>query len=94
MSGVGTSAYVVSGVLPAVSDELGVSLTAAGQLATAFALSYAIGAPLLTTVTGRWDRRTVLLAALTVAAVAAWCCRSTPPQSISAPRSPGWSAAS
>ncbi|WP_433278621.1 MFS transporter [Pseudonocardia xinjiangensis] len=66
---VGTSAYVVSGVLPAVSDELGVSLTAAGQLATAFALSYAIGAPLLTTVTGRWDRRTVLLAALAVAAI-------------------------
>jgi DHA1 family purine base/nucleoside efflux pump-like MFS transporter len=66
---VGTSAYVVSGVLPAVSGELGVSLTAAGQLATAFAIAYAIGAPLLTTLTGRWDRRTVLLAALAVAAV-------------------------
>jgi MFS transporter, DHA1 family, purine base/nucleoside efflux pump len=66
---VGTSAYVVSGVLPAVSGELGVSLSAAGQLATAFALAYAIGAPLLATVTARWDRRTVLLAALVVAAV-------------------------
>ena len=40
---VGTSAYVVSGVLPDVSSELHVSLTAAGQLATAFSLSYAIG---------------------------------------------------
>jgi DHA1 family purine base/nucleoside efflux pump-like MFS transporter len=66
---VGTSAYVVSGVLPAVSGELGVSLSAAGQLATAFALAYAVGAPLLATVTARWDRRTVLLAALVVAAV-------------------------
>jgi len=66
---VGTSAYVVSGVLPAVSGELGVSLTAAGQLATAFALAYAVGAPLLATVTARWDRRTLLLAALVVAAV-------------------------
>jgi DHA1 family purine base/nucleoside efflux pump-like MFS transporter len=66
---VGTSAYVVSGVLPAVSNELGVSLTAAGQLATAFAIAYAVGAPLLTTATARWDRRTVLLAALAVAAV-------------------------
>lgn len=66
---VGTSAYVVSGVLPAVSSELGVSLTAAGQLATAFALSYAIGAPLLATLTGRWERRTLLLAALLMAAL-------------------------
>jgi MFS transporter, DHA1 family, purine base/nucleoside efflux pump len=66
---VGTSAYVVSGVLPAVSGELGVSLTAAGQLATAFALAYAVGAPVLATVAGRWDRRTLLLTALVVAAV-------------------------
>ena len=66
---VGTSAYVVSGVLPAVSGQLGVSLSAAGQLATAFALAYAVGAPLLATVTARWDRRTVLLAALIVAAL-------------------------
>ena len=67
--GVGTSAYVVSGVLPEVSAELGVSLTAAGQLATAFAIAYAVGAPLLATLTGRWERRTLLLAALVVAAV-------------------------
>ncbi|HEU4946650.1 MAG TPA: MFS transporter [Kribbella sp.] len=65
---VGTSAYVVSGVLPAVSAELHVSLTAAGQLATAFALSYAVGAPLLASFTGRWERRTLLLVALLTAA--------------------------
>jgi predicted MFS family arabinose efflux permease len=65
---VGTSAYVVSGVLPAVSAELDVSLTAAGQLATAFALSYAVGAPLLAAMAGRWERRNLLLAALLVAA--------------------------
>jgi MFS transporter, DHA1 family, purine base/nucleoside efflux pump len=66
---VGTSAYVVSGLLPAVSADLGVSLTAAGQLATAFALAYAVGAPLLATLTGRWERRNLLLGALLVAAV-------------------------
>ena len=65
---VGTSAYVVSGVLPAVSAELGVSLTAAGQLATAFALGAAVGAPLLASLTSRWERRTLLLVALLVAA--------------------------
>jgi DHA1 family purine base/nucleoside efflux pump-like MFS transporter len=66
---VGTSAYVVSGVLPAVSGELGVSLTAAGQLTTAFALAYAVSAPLLATLTARWERRSLLLAALLVAAL-------------------------
>jgi predicted MFS family arabinose efflux permease len=66
---VGTSAYVVSGVLPAVSAELDVSVTAAGQLTTAFALSYAVSAPLLATVTARWERRRLLLAALLVAAL-------------------------
>ncbi|WP_308257838.1 MFS transporter [Pseudonocardia lacus] len=65
---VGTSAYVISGVLPAVSAELGVSLTAAGQLVTAFALAVAVGAPVLATLAGRWDRRTLLLVALLTAA--------------------------
>jgi predicted MFS family arabinose efflux permease len=66
---VGTSAYIVPGVLSDVSAELGVSLTAAGQLTTAFALSYALGAPLLGVLTGRWERRTLLVTALLVAAL-------------------------
>lgn len=66
---VGTSAYIVSGVLQSVSTELGVSLTAAGQLTTAFALSYALGAPLLAVLTGGWERRTLLVVALLVAAL-------------------------
>src|SRR4051812_44756144 len=64
---VGTSAHVVSGVLPAVSADLRVSPAAAGQLATVFSLSYAIGAPLLASVTGRWERRALLCLALLVA---------------------------
>jgi predicted MFS family arabinose efflux permease len=64
---VGTSAYVVSGVLPDVSADLGVTIAAAGQLATAFALAYAFGAPVLATLLGRWERRNVLTAALLVA---------------------------
>lgn len=64
---VGTSAYVVSGMLSAVATELGVSVTAAGQLTTAFALAYALGAPLLAVLAGRWERRTLLVAALLAA---------------------------
>jgi predicted MFS family arabinose efflux permease len=64
---VGTSAYVVSGMLSAVATELGVSVTAAGQLTTAFALAYALGAPLLAVLAGRWERRTLLVVALLAA---------------------------
>jgi predicted MFS family arabinose efflux permease len=66
---IGTSGYIVSGVLPAVSAELHVSTATAGQLLTAFAIAYAISSPLLAALTGRWERRTLLVAALGVAAV-------------------------
>lgn len=66
---VGASAYMVAGVLPEISSEMGVSVGAAGQLATAFSLAYAIGAPIVATLAGRWDRRTLLVAALVTAAV-------------------------
>jgi predicted MFS family arabinose efflux permease len=66
---VGTSGYIVSGVLPAVSRELDVSVATAGQLLTAFAIAYAIGSPLLAAATGRWERRTLLVVALAVSGV-------------------------
>jgi predicted MFS family arabinose efflux permease len=66
---VGTSAYIVSGVLPAVSRELDVSVATAGQLGTAFAIAYAVASPLLAAVTGRWERRRLLVVALLVSAL-------------------------
>lgn len=75
---VGTSAYVVSGLLPLVSAELAVSAAAAGQLTTAFALAYALGAPVLAVLTGRWERRTLLVAALGTATVGNLLCALAP----------------
>jgi predicted MFS family arabinose efflux permease len=66
---VGTSGYIVSGVLPAVSHELHVSVATAGQLGTAFAIAYAIASPLLAAFTGRWERRKLLVVALVVSTV-------------------------
>lgn len=63
---VGTSGYIVAGVLPAVASELTVSVSAAGQLITAFALAYAIASPLLAAATAGWERRTLLVVALLV----------------------------
>lgn len=66
---VGTSGYIVSGVLPAVSRQLDVSISTAGQLGTAFAIAYAIASPLLAAFTGRWERRRVLVVALGISTV-------------------------
>ena len=47
----GTSQFVISGILDEVAASVGVSLSAAGQLITVFALATAIGTPLVMLVT-------------------------------------------
>jgi predicted MFS family arabinose efflux permease len=56
----GIDSFVLAGLLPALARDLHVSLAQAGQLTTAFAITYALGSPLIATVTGRLDRRAVL----------------------------------
>lgn len=63
---VGTDEFVLAGVLPEISDAFGISVAAAGQIVTAFALVCAVLAPVLGTLTAAWPRRRVLLLALAV----------------------------
>lgn len=56
----GVDGFVLPGLLPDVARSLSVSVAAAGQLSAAFAVAYAIGSPVIATVTGRVDRRTVI----------------------------------
>jgi DHA1 family inner membrane transport protein len=63
---VGTDAFVVAGVLPDLARSLHVGVAQAAQLVTVFALAYAVLAPVLAAVTGRWPRRKLLLTALLV----------------------------
>jgi predicted MFS family arabinose efflux permease len=60
----GTDSMVVAGILGPLSTGLGVSVGAAGQLVTVFALGYALLAPPLAAATARWPRRRLLLSAL------------------------------
>ena len=62
----GTDAFVISGVLPRIGQSLGVGLGAAGQLITIFAAVYALAAPVLAVLVGNWNRRRVLLLAMSV----------------------------
>jgi predicted MFS family arabinose efflux permease len=61
---IGTEAFVISGLLPMISSELQISMAATGQLVTAYALTYAVGSPILAVTFNNLDRRTVLTLAL------------------------------
>lgn len=63
---VGTDAFVMAGLLPAIAADLEVSVPVAGQLVTVFALTLAIAAPVLSWLLSPLDRRTVLQLALIV----------------------------
>ncbi|WP_217199031.1 Cmx/CmrA family chloramphenicol efflux MFS transporter [Streptomyces buecherae] len=58
----GTSEFMLSGLLPGMADDLGVSIPDAGLLISAFAIGMVVGAPLLALTTLRWPRRTALVA--------------------------------
>ncbi|MGP3953565.1 MFS transporter [Streptomyces sp. 7N604] len=63
---VGTDGFVISGILSRIAGELEVSEPVAGQLVTAFALSYAISAPVLMTLTAGLSRRVMLRGSLLI----------------------------
>lgn len=61
---IGTSEYMIAGILDKVAEDVGVSLSAAGQLITAFSLAYALGTPIMMAITTRLNRRDLLLYSL------------------------------
>ncbi|MFC5649297.1 MFS transporter [Paenibacillus solisilvae] len=63
---VGTSEFIIAGILDKVSADIGVSVSAAGQLITVFSLAYAFGTPFLMAATAKMERRKLLLYSLAV----------------------------
>ncbi|WP_171040335.1 MFS transporter [Pseudoalteromonas sp. S1612] len=58
---IGTTEFVIVGLVPTIANDLGVSLPSAGLLVSLYAVGVAIGAPVLTALTGRWNRKVVLI---------------------------------
>ncbi|WP_077001807.1 MFS transporter [Variovorax sp. KK3] len=58
---IGTTEFVIVGLIPTVATDLGVGLPSAGLLVSLYALGVAIGAPVLTALTGRLPRKALLL---------------------------------
>lgn len=63
---VGTSQFIIVGVLDQIADSLGISVSSAGQLVSVYALASAIGTPLVILVTSKMDQRAQLLLSLVV----------------------------
>ncbi|WP_190130327.1 Cmx/CmrA family chloramphenicol efflux MFS transporter [Streptomyces mashuensis] len=62
----GTSEFMLSGLLQPLARDLGVSIPQAGLLVSAFAIGMVVGAPVLAAATLRLPRRTTLIALLAV----------------------------
>jgi predicted MFS family arabinose efflux permease len=66
----GTESFMIAALLPGLASDLSVTLTAAGQLVTVFALTYAVSSPVLSALTAGVGRRNLLLISITGFAVA------------------------
>ncbi|UUU28084.1 Cmx/CmrA family chloramphenicol efflux MFS transporter [Streptomyces sp. DSM 40750] len=62
----GTSEFMLSGLLPPIAEDMDVSIPRAGLLISAFAIGMVVGAPLLAVATLRLPRRTTLVTLITV----------------------------
>ncbi|WP_027683615.1 MFS transporter [Rhizobium leguminosarum] len=59
---IGTTEFVIMGLLPEVAADLSVTIPQAGWLVTGYALAVAIGAPVMAISTAKLKRRTALIA--------------------------------
>ncbi|MFJ8312149.1 MULTISPECIES: Cmx/CmrA family chloramphenicol efflux MFS transporter [unclassified Streptomyces] len=62
----GTSEFMLTGLLPSIADDMHVSIPQAGLLISAFAIGMVVGAPLLAVATLRLPPRTTLIALISV----------------------------
>ncbi|WP_329742384.1 MFS transporter [Dyella sp. A6] len=76
--GIGTTEFVIMGLLEQVAASLHVSIAAAGLLISGYALGVFAGAPLLTLATHRMPRKSVLLALMLIFTLGNLACAVAP----------------
>lgn len=64
--GIGTTEFIIMGLLTQVSQDLGISIPTAGTLISGYAIGVAVGAPVLTLLTRHWPRKRLLLALMLI----------------------------
>ncbi|MCT4707219.1 MFS transporter [Enterobacteriaceae bacterium H16N7] len=58
---IGTTEFVIVGLVPTIAEQLAISLPSAGLLISIYALGVAVGAPVLTALTGKLPRKQLLI---------------------------------
>ena len=76
--GIGTTEFVIMGLLPAVSKDLNVSIPSAGLLIGGYALGVTFGSPIMATLLSRYSRKSALLLLLGIFIVGNGLCAVAP----------------
>ncbi|MCW0234076.1 MAG: MFS transporter [Ferrovibrio sp.] len=76
--GIGTTEFVIMGLLPEVAADLGVSIPAAGLLVTGYALGVVIGAPIVAIITNALPRKATLMGLASVFVLGNLLCAIAP----------------
>ena len=76
--GIGTTEFVIMGLLPEVATDLGVSIPAAGLLVTGYALGVVIGAPIVAIITNSLPRKGTLMGLASVFVLGNLLCAIAP----------------
>ncbi|MEV4608450.1 MFS transporter [Neorhizobium sp. LMR1-1-1.1] len=76
--GIGVTEFVIMGLLIDVSKDLGVSISAAGLLISGYAFGVVIGAPILGAISGKWSKKTLLMALMVVFTIGNLACAIAP----------------
>ena len=64
--GIGTTEFIIMGLLTQVGADLGISIPTAGTLISRYAVGVVLGAPLLTIATRHWPRKQLLMALMLI----------------------------
>lgn len=75
---VGTAEFIVSGILPPLANDLGVSIPMAGLLVTVYALGVAIGGPVFSVLTARLPLKPLVVAVMLLFTVSQVLCAVAP----------------
>ncbi|QDK37559.1 MFS transporter [Bdellovibrio sp. NC01] len=80
--GIGTTEFVIMGLLPQMAKDLGVTLSSAGLLVSGYALGVAIGAPILALLSARWPRKRSLIILMGIFTLGNLICALAPNYSV------------
>ncbi|MEC4635764.1 MFS transporter, partial [Escherichia coli] len=72
---IGTTEFVVVGLIPTIAEQMTITLPSAGMLVSIYAIGVAVGAPVLTALTGKLPRKYLLvglMALFTMGNIVAW----------------------